>query len=110
LIWRLFVEGMDEFWFWGCSMGKGVNIQNSNWSIVQICQNPGIYPTKSMFEGIVFVAAVKLKSSVQCFNFCGGNVFSFVVWDCSSKGIMSQVLCLILLNHIQVMKSGRWIR
>ncbi|KAJ6859284.1 hypothetical protein NC652_041561 [Populus alba x Populus x berolinensis] len=35
------------------------------------------------------------------------NVFSFVVWDCSSKGIMSQVLCLILLNHIQVMKSGR---
>ncbi|KAJ6952689.1 hypothetical protein NC653_041736 [Populus alba x Populus x berolinensis] len=35
------------------------------------------------------------------------NVFSFVVWDCSSKGTMSQVLCLTLLNHIQVTKSGR---
>jgi hypothetical protein len=40
----------------------------------------------------------------------GGYEFSFVVWDCSSKGFRSQVLYHILLNYIQVMKAGRWIR
>ena len=56
-----------------------------------------------VIEIIVFAKAVRFSSF---FFFCGGYVFSFVVWDCSRKGFRSQALHHILLNYIQVMKAG----